>query len=241
MSTNLEIKRATVTNSEHEFKFKAGSTAGTFSGYGAVFGNVDSHGDVIVKGAFSKSLQEWQAKGRLPKMLLQHGGFVGPVDDMLPIGQWTSMEEDAKGLKVEGRLFGLETDRGALIYEGLTSGELDGLSIGFRTKKYRVGSKPQDPARWLDEIDLREISIVTWGSNDRALISNAKAQVDAGEIKTVQDFDRMLAGLGFPKRFAKRASEAVASAGLFTSTTKSDRTELAQKLLAAAEKLARKD
>lgn len=159
-----------------EVKFsQASSEEGTFSGYGAVFGNIDSHGDIIEKGAFKTSLREWEAKGKLPKMLLQHGGFFGPVDDMLPVGKWTSMEENSKGLKVEGKLFALNTDRGALIYEGLKSGELDGLSIGYKAKKYRMGTKPKDPTRWLDELDLKEVSIVTWGSNDRALVSQVKA------------------------------------------------------------------
>lgn len=159
-----------------EVKFEDNaSKAGMFSGYGAIFGNIDSHGDIIEKGAFKNSLREWEGKGKLPKMLLQHGGFFGPVDDMLPVGKWLSMEENSKGLKVEGQLFALETDRGALIYEGLKSGELDGLSIGYRAKKHRMGTKPKDPTRWLEEVDLKEVSIVTWGSNDRALISQVKA------------------------------------------------------------------
>ncbi|TBC78006.1 HK97 family phage prohead protease [Rhizobium ruizarguesonis] len=237
MSTSHEIKRASVRNSEHEFKFKAGNAAGTFSGYGAVFGNIDSHGDVIVRGAFKKSLQQWNAKGRFPKMLLQHGGYFGPTDDMLPVGQWTSMEEDTTGLKVEGRLFGLNTDRGALIYEGLTSGELDGLSIGYRATKYRLGSgKPKEPDRWLDEIDLKEVSIVTWGSNERALISAAKSQIDANEIKTARSFERMLMDVGFAKKFAIPAARAVDAAGLFSTKATTEQVD-EEELLSIAKAL----
>lgn len=175
-----------------EVKFNpGGAKEGTFSGYGAVFGNIDSHGDIIEKGAFTKSLREWEGKGKLPKMLLQHGGYFGPVDDMLPIGKWTSMEENSKGLKVEGELFALSTDRGALIYEGLKSGELDGLSIGYRARKFTMGTKPQDPTRTLHDIDLREVSIVTWGSNDKALIGQVKsADIDA--LNSISDFEDFL-------------------------------------------------
>lgn len=184
-----------------EVKFASnGTKEGTFSGYGAVFGNIDSHGDVIDKGAFAKSLREWEGKGKLPKMLLHHGGFFGPVDDLLPIGKWTSMEENSKGLKVEGELFALNTDRGALIYEGLKSGELDGLSIGYRARKYTMGTKPQDPTRTLHDIDLREVSIVTWGSNDKALIGQVKsADIDAiSTLSEAEDFLREAGG-----RFSK--------------------------------------
>ncbi len=187
-----------------EVKFAAGAREGTFSGYGSVFGNVDSHGDVVEKGAFTKTLREWEARGKLPKMLLQHGGFFGPVDDMLPIGRWTAMEENSKGLKVEGELFALGTDRGALIHEGLKSGELDGLSIGYIAKKFTVGTKPTDPTRTLHEIDLREISIVTWGSNDKALIGAVKsADVDAlNTLPECVDLLREAARGAFSKKVA---------------------------------------
>lgn len=55
-----------------ELKFDDGGSAlGTFSGYGAVFGNEDSYGDVIAKGAFKSSLREWKKnRGKFPPMLL---------------------------------------------------------------------------------------------------------------------------------------------------------------------------
>lgn len=182
-----------------EVKFNSGSAKeGTFSGYGSVFGNLDSHGDVVEKGAFTKSLRDWEAKGKLPKMLLQHGGFFGPVDDMLPIGKWMSMEENSKGLKVEGELFALDTDRGRLIHDGLKSGELDGLSIGFLAKRYTLGTKPSEPYRTLHEVDLKEVSIVTWGSNDKALIGQVKA-ADIDALNTLSDFEDFLREAGGPR------------------------------------------
>jgi HK97 family phage prohead protease len=190
---------------DFEFKFAAGAKDGTFSGYGAVFGNVDSHGDVIERGAFKNSLREWEAKGKLPPMLLQHGGFFGPVDDMLPVGKWTSMEENSKGLKVEGELFALNTDRGQLIYEGMKAGSLDGLSIGYRPKKYTMGTKPTDPTRTLQEVELRELSIVTFPSNDRATVGAVKS-ADIDGLHTLSDFEDFLReadGLRFSRKTAR--------------------------------------
>lgn len=154
---------------------KAMSKPGSFVGYGAVFGNVDSYGDIIEPGAFTCTLQEWkEERGKLPKMLLQHGGWGITAEDLLPIGRWTHMEEDAKGLRVEGQLFGMNTERGQLIYEGLHSGELDGLSIGFDTIDDAPGTTDGEPVRYLKEIDLWEVSLVTFPANNRALVSTVK-------------------------------------------------------------------
>jgi hypothetical protein len=191
-----------------EVKFATGTQDGTFSGYGSIFGNVDSHGDVIEKGAFKASLQAWDAKGKLPPMLLQHGGFFGPVDDMLPIGKWNSMEENSKGLKVEGQLFALGTDRGQLIYEGMKAGSLDGLSIGYRAKKFTVGTKPTDPYRTLHEIDLVELSVVTFPSNDKATVGAVKS-ADIDGLKTLSDFEDFLREAGGPRWTRKTACEFV--------------------------------
>lgn len=153
----------------------ANDNTGTFSGYGAIFGNVDSYGDVIEKGAFKDTLGAWQAKGKWPKMLLQHGAMGVSADDMMPVGQWTNMSEDAKGLKVEGKLFALNTERGQYIYEGLKSGELDSLSIGYQTDAAYDTVKEGVTTRHLTKINLWEVSIVTFPANDKATISSVKA------------------------------------------------------------------
>jgi len=185
------------------------SKTGVFSGYGAVFGNTDSYGDVIEKGAFRDTLREWEQRGKLPPMLLQHGGgmFGGAADDMLPIGKWLSMEENSKGLKVEGQLFAMATERGQYIYEGLKSGVLDGLSIGFRVKKYTRGTKPSEPARRLEAIDLMEVSVVTFPANGKARVSGVKA---SERIKTIRDFEDFLRDAG---GFSNAAARAIASGG----------------------------
>lgn len=169
-----------------EVKFSSDKT-GVFSGYGAIFGNVDSYGDVIEKGAFKETLRAWEDKGKYPPMLLQHGGgmFGGTADDLLPVGKWTSMEENSKGLKVEGELFALNTERGQYLYEGLKARALDGLSIGYRVKKFTQGTKPSEPRRKLEQIDLMELSIVTFPANDKSRVGSVKSDFDARELEAM--------------------------------------------------------
>lgn len=187
-----------------EVKF-ATDKAGIFSGYGSIFGNVDGGGDVMEKGAFRDTLRQWQDKGKWPPMLLQHGGFFGPVDDLLPVGKWTSMEENSKGLRVDGELFALNTERGQYLYEGLKAGALDGLSIGYKAKEFIVGTKPGEPRRRLKSVDLVELSIVTFPMNDKARIGSVK-----GQIKTIREFEDFLRDVG---GFSCAAAKAIASSG----------------------------
>lgn len=152
----------------------ANDQAGTFSGYGAVFGNVDAYREIIRRGAFAEDLAEWKARGKWPKMLLQHGGWGLTSDDMLPVGQYTDMQEDKKGLWVEGRLLAMNTERGQYIYDGLKSGELDSLSIGFQVLDAENETIDGETIRILTRIKLWEVSIVTFGANDKAKISGVK-------------------------------------------------------------------
>lgn len=205
---------------------------GEFSGYGAIFGNTDSHGDVIEKGAFKQTLRSWEDRGKLPPMLLQHGGgmFSG-ADDMLPIGQWTDMEENSKGLKVSGKLFALGTERGQYIYEGLKSGVLDGLSIGYRAKKFSVGTKPDEPRRKLQEIDLMEVSVVTFPANGKARVGAVKA----ADIHTIREFEDFLRDVG---GFSNSAAKAIASGGFKAADPRDeDGADLAARLRRNVEKL----
>lgn len=161
---------------------------GKFSGYGAVFGNVDAYGDVIAAGAFRSSLKEWQAKGKYPPMLLQHdaGGMLSNGSDGIPIGVWTHMEEDGVGLKVEGRLINLDTDLGKRVHGAMKEGVLDGLSIGFRAKKFSNRTKPEEPRRTLEEIDLVEVSVVTFPANGKARLKDVKSDLSATEIRDLE-------------------------------------------------------
>lgn len=154
----------------------------TFSGYGAVFGNVDSYGDVIAKGAFESTLAEAKTSGVWPVMLSQHGGMFG--DDSTPIGIYTEMREDDHGLWVEGKL--ANTPRGKEAYELLKMKPrpaYNGLSIGFRTKEATLGTKPDEPRRTIKKVDLLEVSLVTFPANDKARVLSVKNEFNPREIE----------------------------------------------------------
>ena len=112
-----------------------------FEGYGAVFGNIDSYGDVIAKGAFKETIREAKATGQWPAMLSQHGGMGLSADDMTPIGIWTDMEEDDKGLFMKGKL--APTARGtqsATITTAFTNGSVDGKNMASTASSTVTGT-----------------------------------------------------------------------------------------------------
>lgn len=190
-----------------EVKFAADeiSAKGEFSGYGAVFGNVDSHGDVIAPGAFSETLKVWDSRGRLPPMRLMHGTMANPFSgDDLPIGVWTKMYEDSRGLAVEGKISAVESDFGQRIYGLMKDGALSGLSIGYRAKRAIKGDGKTAPKRTLQEIILAEVSVVDEPSN-------ALSRVDAVKsISTIREFEDFLRDVG---GFSAKQAKAIASAG----------------------------
>jgi uncharacterized protein len=147
-----------------ELKFLAES--GTFEGYASVFGVTDNAGDVIVPGAFLRSLARWRAEGRMPPMLWQH-------DAAQPVGIFDEMREDACGLFVKGRLFVTDIARAREAYRLLKEKVVTGLSIGYRVKESRADAKRG--ARVLEEIELLEVSMVTFPANEAARVSRVKS------------------------------------------------------------------
>jgi HK97 family phage prohead protease len=158
-----------------EVKFAPDASGMMFEGYGAYFGNVDSYGDVIAKGAFAQTLRDAKKTGTYPAMLLQHGNWLGG-DDNMPVGIWTSMKEDDKGLVVEGKL--ADTQRGKDAYALLKMEPrpaITGLSIGYRVKEMVLGTKPKEPRRTLTAVELFEVSLVTFPANDKARVTGVKS------------------------------------------------------------------
>lgn len=180
---------------------------GEFAGYGAVFGNVDAYGDVIQGGAFSATLADWKATGKLPPMLLQHGGMGMTDSDQMPIGKWGKMSEDSRGLYAEGKLINLDTERGKTVYGALKEGVLDGLSIGYRAKEFTLRTQPTEPRRTLKAVDLVELSVVTFPANTKARISQVKS---SAEIETIRDFEKFLRDVG---NFSHGQAKAIAASG----------------------------
>ncbi|SFZ85881.1 hypothetical protein SAMN02983003_3053 [Devosia enhydra] len=132
---------------------------GQFAGYASVFGRPDDTGDIVMKGAFAKSLA---ARGHEQvRLLFQH-------DPKEPVGIWEKLVEDGFGLWAEGRLVP-GVPRADALRRLIEKGALDGLSIGFRTR--RATREPVSGGRRLWQVDLWEISIVTFPMLDAARIA----------------------------------------------------------------------
>lgn len=168
------------------FEIKAVNADGTVEGYGSVFGVRDNYDDVIAKGAFIQSLKDHKAAGTMPAMLWQH-------DADKPIGVWTEMVEDEKGLRIKGQL-AMETVKGKEAHALLKMGALNGLSIGFMSKEWAYDRDTE--VRTLTAIDLWEVSLVTFPANERARVTNVKS---ADEMATPKDAEKALRDAGFSK------------------------------------------
>lgn len=137
---------------------------GIFSGYGAVFENVDSGGDIIEPGAFAKALAEgWERV----KILALHN------DCWLPIGKPLELREDEKGLFLKAKIS--DTSMGKDIKILLKDGVLNELSIGYEPVVFEFD---QAGIRHLKEVDLWEVSVVTWAMNPEAVITDYKSATE---------------------------------------------------------------
>jgi len=162
-----------------EFQVKAVTEDGLFSGYGSVFGVVDSYKEIVVPGAFTESLA-----AKKPSLLWQHRSGE-------PIGVYTTVKEDAVGLHVDGKL-ALKTARGAEAYELLKMGAVTGLSIG-----YQVRDESYDRVsgiNTLKKLDLWEVSLVTFPANDAARVTGVKTVEEIESLKDAEAFLREAGG-----------------------------------------------
>ena len=141
-----------------------------FEGYGSIFGNVDSYRDIVVKGAFNRTIKN--NKNRI-KILWQH-------DSYEPIGRPVEIYEDEKGLYLKAKL--CNTDIGKKAYELMKEKVLDEMSIGYQTLVHEY-DKEKD-IRYLKEVKLFEVSVVTWAANEKAKINDVKFEDLLMEIKS---------------------------------------------------------
>jgi HK97 family phage prohead protease len=141
----------------------ASAEAAGFEGYASVFDRVDRGRDMVMKGAFARSIRERGPRGI--KLLWQH-------DPSEPVGLLDIVREDARGLYVRGRLL-LDLKRAREAHALMRAGALDGLSIGYRTvlsdREARTG------VRRLRDVDLWEVSLVTFPMQEAARIAAFKA------------------------------------------------------------------
>lgn len=170
---------------DFQCELKASGDTGTFEGYGSIFNITDKGGDIVVPGAFTETLAAQKAAGRLPAMLWQHR-------QAEPIGVYTSMEEDAVGLKVKGQL-ALKTARGAEAYELMKMGALSGMSIGYRSRDDSYDRVTG--VRSLKKVDLVELSLVTFPMNDASRVSAVKTIEELDSLSEIERHLRDVCGL----------------------------------------------
>ena len=179
------------------FEVKAIDDKGTFSGYGSVFGNADFYRDVVKPGAFQASLAQWQERGKLPPILWQHNSDQ-------PIGPFTSMAEDGKGLAVEGQLLitgKYPVQQACEAYALLKANAISGMSIGYNVVEEEYDGKTN--VNNLMAVDLWEVSIVTFPANTDATVSQIKTILAGGRMPTLAEFEASLRDEGWSRTQAK--------------------------------------
>ena len=141
------------------------------AGHASLFGAADQGGDVVQKGAYAASLARLKREGVGVKMLWQH-------DPTRPIGVWDEVGEDERGLFVKGRLL-LEVQAAREAHALLEAGAIDGLSIGYRTLRSEKGVGGR---RLLHEIELWEVSLVTFPMLPQARVQAAEAEAAEADL-----------------------------------------------------------
>lgn len=152
---------------------------GRFTGYGAKFGNIDHGGDIILPGAFAKSLE--RARGQV-KILWQH-----QMNN--PIGVPVDLKEDGEGLYTEGALV-MEVQQAREALALAKAGALGGMSIGYIPEDWSW----DNGIRILKQVELLEVSLVTFPMNDQATILSAKAAFES--LKSLADCEALLRDAG---------------------------------------------
>jgi len=175
-----------------------------FEGHGAVFGNVDLGGDVLMPGAFARTLAKHKSEGTFPAMFWMH-------DQTRIPGKWLDIMEDDTGLPVKGEL--AQTDLGKEVHTLLKMDAVGGLSIGYMPTDVDYAA---DGVRLLNEVDLFEVSIVAIPMNPKAQIAHVKSRLSArgeyvptdkelAELK--RDAERHLRSKGFSRVLAMQCAK----------------------------------
>lgn len=198
---------------------------GVISGYASRFGLVDQGGDKVMAGAYTKSLKRAGDEGRNVKMLWQH-------DPSQPIGVWDEVKEDETGLYVKGRILE-DVAKGREAIALIKAGAMDGMSIGYQTRKATKGS---DGSRELRDLDLWEVSLVTFPMQMEARAS-IKALSD--EIEQKRFLENTLRDAGFSKNEAKHGASVLVSEvlGRDASETSAEMADYVKQLKADMHKL----
>jgi HK97 family phage prohead protease len=140
--------------------------AHVLTGYASTFGNTDRVRDIMMPGAFAKSLRE---EG-LPLLLFNHRMSEDP-----PIGTVVDAKEDRRGLWFKAELPKDDDFVAKRIVPQIRRKGLKGVSIGY--KATTTERRKSDGVRLLHEVKLYEISLVNLAANPEATISNLKGLI----------------------------------------------------------------
>lgn len=165
---------------QFRFKLDASSVteAGKFTGYASIFGQLDSYGDIVDKGAFKKTIKE---RKRI-KLLWSHDAFAPAIG-------YVELTEDDKGLRVvDGQLY-LDIERAKEAYINMKNETLDGLSIGYNIVKESTDRATNE--RHLKEIALWEVSLCNFAACPGAVVTDVKSTLDhlREDIEGIEEAD----------------------------------------------------
>ena len=175
------------------FSIKSVADTGVVEGLVSAFGGVDSYGDKIERGAYSKSLQRLAESGRKLPVLYQH-------DPHRPIGVWRELRETDAGLFGKAEL-ALEVPDAGMAHALARKGALTGISIGYEIAP--GGARNEGNVRVLSDIVLWEASLVTFPADLSARVTSVK---DGGLLDQVE---LLVRAHGISGRMAKAGASAL--------------------------------
>jgi len=164
-----------------------------FTCYGNVKGNIDHAQDRTLDGAYVKSIERHKAAGTMPKMFWMHNPYETPV------GKWVEMREDAKGLYLEGEF--ANTEKGRELYELMKMGALDSFSIGYSVTQEKWNHEKN--CNDLIELDIKEVSVVTFACNEESRLVGIKAKMEQDELPTKRELEKFLRESGLSRKQAE--------------------------------------
>lgn len=197
----MNLKRRT-----YPLHVKELTEAGKLCGYASVFDKIDWYGDVVRRGAFTKTIAAWKSKGRLPPLLWQH-------DSKAPIGPHLDMYEDEKGLYVEAQLLIDDVPKAREARALVAAKAINGFSIGFDYTDDGIEFDGKANVWNLLELDLWENSLVTFPANEDAGVTEVKNILAAGRLPAPSEFETFLRDVG---GFSRKQAKHIAACG-FTS------------------------